>query len=97
MTESVLKVRSFKSVSCKRKIRKNVGSKRVYNFLGKDEKTQRNLYVLSLKTSLWKSSRTFNRTLYPNNNHVTCDFQQCRTSVDSDDLRVQRRYGVFSV
>ena len=48
-----------------------MGWKRVYNFLGKDEKTQRNLYLLSLKTSLWKRNRTFFSTVYPSKNHVT--------------------------
>ena len=47
------------------------GLKLVYNFLGEDEKTQRNLYLLLLKTSLWKEVRHFFRTLYPNKNHVT--------------------------
>ena len=34
--------------------RENMGWKRVYNFLGKDEITWRNLYLFLLKTSLWK-------------------------------------------
>ena len=37
--------------------------------MGKDEKTWRNLYLLSLKTSLWKRSRTFFPAVYPNKNH----------------------------
>ena len=40
-------------------------------FWVKMKKTQRNLYLLSLKTSLWKRSRTFFRTVYPSKNHVT--------------------------
>ena len=59
MTESVLKVRSFIRISWHRKIGKNVGWKMVQNFLGKDENTRRNLYLLSLKTSLWKKVRHF--------------------------------------
>ena len=51
--------------------RENVGWKMVYNFLGNDGKTWRNLYLLSLKTSLSKRSRTFFRAVYPNKNHVT--------------------------
>ena len=43
----------------------------VYNFLGKDENTQRNLYLLLLKTLLRKRSRAFFCTVYPNKNHVT--------------------------
>ena len=35
-----------------------MGWKMVYNFLGKDEKAWRNLYLLSLKISLWRSSQT---------------------------------------
>ena len=54
VTESVLKVKSFMRISWHLKIGKNVGWKRVYNFLGKDEKTRRNLYLLLLKTLLWK-------------------------------------------
>ena len=39
VTESVLKEKkSFLRISCHRKIMKNVGWKRVCNFLGKDEK-----------------------------------------------------------
>ena len=48
-----------------------MGWKRVYNFLGKDEKTRRNLYLLLLKTSLWKEVHHFFRTLYSNRNQVT--------------------------
>ena len=43
----------------------------VYNFLCKDEKTRRNIYLLLLKTSVWKEVRHFYRTVYPNRNHVT--------------------------
>ena len=43
----------------------------VYNFLCKDEKTRRNIYLLLLKTSVWKEVRHFFRTVYPNRNHVT--------------------------
>ena len=43
----------------------------VYSSLGKDEKTRRNLYLLLLKTSLWKEVGHFFRTVYPNKNHVT--------------------------
>ena len=44
----------------------------VYSILGKDEKnTQKNLYLLSLKTSFWKSSRDIFCTVYPNRNPVT--------------------------
>ena len=43
----------------------------VCNFLGKDENTRRNLYLLMQKTLLWKRSRTFFRTMYPNKTHVT--------------------------
>ena len=66
VTESVLKIRSFMRTFWHREIGENVGWKRAYNFLGKDEKTRRNLYLLSLKTSLWKRSRTFFRTVYRN-------------------------------
>ena len=38
VTESVLKVRSFRRISWHHLIEKNVGWKMVYNFLGKDEK-----------------------------------------------------------
>ena len=31
----------------------------VYNFLCKDEKTRRNIYLLLLKTSVWKEVRHF--------------------------------------
>ena len=48
-----------------------MGWKMVYNFLGKDEKTWRNLYLLLLKTSLRKRSWIFIRAVYPNKNHVT--------------------------
>ena len=41
------------------------------NFLGKEKKTRRNLYLLLLKTSLWKRSRPFFRTVYPNRSHMT--------------------------
>ena len=71
VTESVLKVRSFMRISWYRYIGKNVGWKMVYTFLGKDEKTQRNLYLLSLKTSLWKRSQPFFCTVYLSKNHVT--------------------------
>ena len=47
-----------------------MGREMVHNFQGKDENTQRNLYFLLLKTSLWKRSRTFFRTVYPKK-HVT--------------------------
>ena len=43
----------------------------VYNFLCKDEKTRRNIYLLLLKTSVLKEVRHFFRTVYPNRNHVT--------------------------
>ena len=43
----------------------------VYNFLCKDEKTRRNIYLLLLKTSVWKEVRHFFRTVHPNRNHVT--------------------------
>ena len=43
----------------------------VYNFLCKDEKTRRNIYLRLLKTSVWKEVRHFLRTVYPNRNHVT--------------------------
>ena len=43
----------------------------VYNFLCKDENTRRNIYLLLLKTSVWKEVRHFFRTVYPNRNHVT--------------------------
>ena len=43
----------------------------VYNFLCKDEKTRRNIYLLLLKTSVWKEVRHFFRTVYSNRNHVT--------------------------
>ena len=43
----------------------------VYNFLCKDEKTRRNIYLLLLKTSVWKEVCHFFRTVYPNRNHVT--------------------------
>ena len=43
----------------------------VYNFLCKDGKTRRNIYLLLLKTSLWKEVRHFFRTVYPNRSHVT--------------------------
>ena len=43
----------------------------VYNFLCEDEKTRRNIYLLLLKTSVWKEVRHFFRTVYPNRNHVT--------------------------
>ena len=43
----------------------------VYNFLCKDEKTRRNIYLLLLKTSVWKEVRHFFRTVYPNRNLVT--------------------------
>ena len=39
--------------------RENVGWKMMYNFLGNDEKTCSNIYLLSLKTSTWKRSQTF--------------------------------------
>ena len=37
----------------------------------KDEHTLRNLYLLSLKTSLWKRSRPIFCTVYRNTNHMT--------------------------
>ena len=43
----------------------------VYNFLCKDEKTRRNIYLLLLKASVWKEVRHFFRTVYPNRNHMT--------------------------
>ena len=43
----------------------------VYNFLCKDEKTRRNIYLLLLKTSGVERSPPFFRTVYPNRNHVT--------------------------
>ena len=39
--------------------RENVGWKMMYNFLGNDEKTCSNIYLLSLKTSMWKEVRHF--------------------------------------
>ena len=49
-----------------------MGWNMVYNFLGKDEKTWRNLYLLSLKTSLWKEVRHFSvQCIHTNKNHVT--------------------------
>ena len=35
------------------------------------KKTRRNIYLLLLKTSVWKEVRHFFRTVYPNRNHVT--------------------------
>ena len=48
MTELVLKVRSLKMLSWWRLIGENVGWKMVYNFLGIDEKTYRNLPTFDL-------------------------------------------------
>ena len=45
-----------------------MGWKMVYNFLGKDEKTEKSL--LLLKTSMWKRRRIFFHTVNPNKNHV---------------------------
>ena len=56
VTESVLKVRSFMRISWHCYIGVIVDWKMVYNFLHKDEKTQRYLYLLLLKTSLWERS-----------------------------------------
>ena len=52
--ESVLKVRSFMRI-----IGKNGGWKMVYDFLCKDEKTRRNIYLLLDKTYVWKEVRHF--------------------------------------
>ena len=48
--------------------RENCGLKMVYIFLGKDDKTWRNLYLFSLKTSLWKEVGHFFSTVYPSKN-----------------------------
>ena len=40
-------------------------------FCVKIKKTRRNIYLLLLKTSVWKEVRHFFRTVYPNRNHVT--------------------------
>ena len=71
VTESVLKVRSFMRDILASFDRENVGWKMVSNFLGNDEKTWINLYLLSLKTSVWKRSPTFFRAVCPNKNNVT--------------------------
>ena len=55
VTESVLKEEALWGYPGIIRSGKNVGWKMVYNFLDKDEKkTLRNLYLLSLKTLLWK-------------------------------------------
>ena len=68
MTELVLKVRSLKMLSWLRLIGENVGWKMVYNFLGIDEITYRNLPIFD------QNVRTLYlniRTVYPSKNHVT--------------------------
>ena len=71
VTESVRKVRSFMGIPGIIRSGENVGWKMVYNFLGKDEKTWRYLYLLKLRTSLWKRRRTFFLTVDPSKTHVT--------------------------
>ena len=47
---------------------KNVGWKMVYNFLGRDEKTDRNLLTFDQNI---RSVYSNIRAVYPNKNHVT--------------------------
>ena len=68
MTELVLKVRSLKMLSWLRLIGENVGWKMVYNFLGIDEKTLRNLPTFDQNVRTVYSNI---RTVYPSKNHVT--------------------------
>ena len=68
MTELVLKVRSLKMLSWLNLIGENVGWKMVYNFLGIDENTQRNLPTFDQNVRTVYSNI---RTVYPSKNHVT--------------------------
>ena len=68
MTELALKVRSLKMLSWSHLIGENVGWKMVYNFLGIDEKTQRNLPTFDQNVRTVYSNI---RTVYPSKNHVT--------------------------
>ena len=68
MTELVLKVRSLKMLSWQRLIGENVGWKMVYNFLGIDMKTLRNLPTFDQNVRTVYSNI---RTVYPSKNHVT--------------------------
>ena len=59
VTGSVLKVRSFMRISGHRKIEKNMGWKRVYNFLGKDKKHGEISTYFCLKHRCGKKSAIF--------------------------------------
>ena len=59
VTESVTQSKKFFEDILASLDQENVGWKMVYNFLGKDEKTQRNSYLLLLKTSVWKEVHHF--------------------------------------
>ena len=68
MTELVLKVRSLKMLFWWRLIGDNVGWRMVYNFLGIDEKTKRNLPTFDQNVRTVYSNI---RRVYQSKNHVT--------------------------
>ena len=72
----------------------------VYNFLCKDEKTRRNIYLLLLKTSVWKEVRHFSvqcilteTTWLPTLIFLICDAVLFDKGLVTDLISDQPRFG----